>query len=300
MKKNTKSGDTWVGTAAPAINRGQLEACLVHIYPSGPNMGRRYPLQSEVVHIGRGDQVDIRIQDNSVSRTHAKIEPMKEGFFLLDTNSLNGTYVNDCASQGAYCLQDGDYVRIGNTIFRFLTGGNIEAEYHEEIYRLTIIDGLTQIHNNRYLMDFLDREVARSVRHHRPLAFLMMDLDRFKIINDEHGHLCGDYILREVSNQIRHAVRREDLFARYGGEEFALVLVETNIEQALEVAERIRISVAEKPFLFESVSVSVTISIGVSSIQNDITTANTLIKNADDHLFEAKRRGRNCVVAEKY
>src|SRR5207248_1252827 len=149
-------------------------------------------------------------------------------------------------------LQDGDYLRIGNCIYRYLAGGNIEAEYHEEIYRLTILDGLTQIHNQRYLVEFLEREVARSQRHGRPLSVLMFDIDRFKSINDSFGHLCGDFVLRELAGIVRDSVRKEDLFARYGGEEFALVLVETNPEQAVFVAERLRESVADQPLRFEA------------------------------------------------
>jgi diguanylate cyclase (GGDEF)-like protein len=292
-----KSGDTWVGSPKAVLTSGHLEACLVHIYPSGTTMGRRYPIQNAPLVIGRGDSCDIRLQDNSVSRNHARIEPTKEGIFVVDTKSLNGTYVNDRPARGAHQLQDGDYIRIGNAIFRFLTGGNIEAEYHEEIYRLTIMDGLTQIHNHRYLVDFLDREVARSLRHERPLAVVMFDIDRFKAVNDEHGHLCGDYVLRELSNRIRHTIRREDLFARYGGEEFALVLVETNPEQAYEVAERLRHSIEEKPFWFESVLVPITVSVGVACVRTDAeVSAGALLKEADEKLYEAKRTGRNRVV----
>jgi len=277
---------------------GQLDACLVHIYPSGPDMGRRYPLGNETMVLGRADATNIKISDNSVSRTHAKIEPNNEGYYVIDLKSLNGTFVNDRQTRGSQLLRDGDYIRIGNAIFRFLAGGNIEAEYHEEIYRLTIMDGLTQIHNHRYLVDFLDREVARSQRHHRPLSVLMLDLDRFKTINDTHGHLCGDNVLREMSNRIWHTVRREDLFARYGGEEFALVLVETKQEQALEVAERIRVSIATKPFWYESQPLPVTISVGVAmTTGDDQTTAHELLKRADDMLYRAKRSGRNMVMA---
>lgn len=292
------SGDTWVGMPAAVLNSGHLEACLVHIYPSGPDMGKRYPLQTDTLVVGRGDGSQIRLQDNSVSRSHCRIEPTKDGVYIVDTKSLNGTFVNDKPTRGAHLLHDGDYIRIGNAIFRFLTGGNIESEYHEEIYRLTIFDGLTQIHNNRYLIDFLDREVARSQRHQRPLSVLMLDLDRFKRINDEHGHLCGDHVLRELSNRIRHTVRREDLFARFGGEEFTLVLVESTHEQALDVAERIRIIVEQMPFAFESLPIPVTLSVGVASTNGEspITTAE-LLKVADANLYKAKNLGRNRVVA---
>ena len=291
-------GDTWVGAPAAVLTGGHLDACLVHIYPSGPTRGRRYPLGGEAAVLGRSDTATIQVQDNSCSRNHARIESNPAGFYLTDTKSLNGTFVNDQPTRGAYLLQDGDYIRIGNAIYRFLAGGNIEAEYHEEIYRLTIIDGLTQIHNHRYLVEFLDREVARSQRHQRPLSILMFDLDKFKAVNDQFGHLCGDYVLRELSNRIRHSVRREDLFARYGGEEFALVLVETNRDQALEVAERLRVGVAEKPFWFESMPIPVTVSLGLASIDRDeATTAEQLLKHADDNLYKAKRGGRNQVVA---
>ncbi len=216
------------------------EACLVHIYPTGPLMGIRHVLTEKPIIIGRGEDCDIRILDNSVSRRHARIEHLYEGFFVLDMQSTNGTFVNDAASKNGnpILLKDGDYLRVGNCIYRYLAGGNVEAEYHEEIYRLTIIDALTQIYNQRYLLDFLEREVLRTSRHSRPLSVVMFDIDRFKAINDERGHLVGDYTLRELSACIRKMVRREDLFARYGGEEFALILVETSLEPALEVAER--------------------------------------------------------------
>src|SRR5262249_45207134 len=196
---------------------------------------------------------------------HAHIHSTPDGFVVEDQASTNGTFVNDRQAEGPCLLQDGDYLRVGNCIHRYLSGGNVEAEYHEEIYRLTIIDGLTQIHNQRYLLEFLDREVARSQRHLRPLSVLMFDIDKFKGINDEHGHLCGDFILRELAECARESVRREDLFARYGGEEFVLVLVETNQDQALEVAERLRESISNRQFRFESQPIRLTVSVGVST-----------------------------------
>lgn len=280
------------------LKGGCLDACLVHIYPTGPNMGRRYPLGTETILLGRGEVCDIRIQDSSVSRRHAKVEPTSNGYVVQDLGSTNGTFVNDRNSTNPLPLRDGDYVRVGNCIYRFLTGGNIENEYHEEIYRLTIMDGLTQIHNQRYLLDFLERELARSRRHRRPLSILMMDLDRFKSVNDRHGHLCGDYVLRELSNRLRHSIRREDLFARYGGEEFCLVLVETTRDEATEVAERIRSSVCSAPFRYDNLSLKITVSVGVAATdgEHDLTPAD-ILREADDNLYIAKRNGRNRVVA---
>ncbi len=214
------------------------EACLVHIYPSGPSMGRRYPLSTTTgVVIGRGSDCTIHIDDHSVSRKHARVEPHGKGYAAIDLGSTNGTFVNDQPVETRY-LEDGDYLRVGNGIYRFLAGGNVEAEYHEEIYRLAIIDGLTEIPNKRYFLEFLSRELSRSLRYHRPLALLMFDIDRFKVINDAHGHLCGDHILRDLASRLRDVIRAEELLARYGGEEFAVVLPECGHENAMIVAER--------------------------------------------------------------
>lgn len=293
-----KVTDTWITSPKRLFSAATREACLVHIYPSGPSMGCRYPLGEQTLMLGRGEDCDVRIQEHSVSRRHAKIEPTQEGYLVNDQGSTNGTFVNDKPLENAWLLQDGDYLRVGNCLYRYLAGGNIEAEYHEEIYRLTILDGLTQIHNQRYLSEFLEREVARSQRHHRPLSVLMFDIDKFKSINDTHGHLCGDFVLRELAGCVRANVRREDLFARYGGEEFVLVLVETPHEEALQVAERLRESVASHQFRFESTPVRLTISLGVASTPGDPSASPlSLLRTADENLYQAKRSGRNKVVA---
>jgi len=200
-------------------------------------MGTRYTLADAPLVIGRGSDCDIRINDHSVSRRHARIQPGADGYYAVDLQSTNGTFVNDVPAS-MYKLKDGDYLRAGNCIYRFLTGGNVEAEYHEEIYRLTIIDALTDIHNKRYLIEFLDRELARTGRYGRPLALVMIDIDRFRKINEDLGHLGGDFTLRELSARIKGNIRKEELFARYGGEEFAVVLPETTSEGAAQLSER--------------------------------------------------------------
>src|SRR5882762_5610827 len=233
-----KTTETWVTLPERPISTTRRDACVIHIYPTGPGMGTRYPLSDTPVVLGRGGDCDIRIGDHSVSRRHARIQPGADGYYAVDLQSTNGTFVNDVPA--SICkLKDGDYLRVGNCIYRFLAGGNVEAEYHEEIYRLTIIDALTDIHNKRYLLEFLDRELARSGRYARPLTLLMIDIDRFKSVNDELGHLGGDFTLREIAACVKSVVRKEELFARYGGEEFAIVLPESTHEVGLRVAERV-------------------------------------------------------------
>jgi diguanylate cyclase (GGDEF)-like protein len=292
-----KVAETWITVPERPVSITNRNACLVHIYPTGPGMGLRYTLADSPVVIGRGTDCDIHINDHSVSRRHARVNPGADGYYAVDLQSTNGTFVNDVAT--AMCrLRDGDYLRVGNCIYRFLAGGNVEAEYHEEIYRLTIIDALTDIHNKRYFLEFLDRELARSNRYNRPLSLLMLDIDRFKTINEVLGHVGGDFVLRELAARIKGNIRKEELFARYGGEEFAIVLPETNTEGAALLGERLRQVVETEPFRYEDKAQPVTVSVGVAATTGlEGLTPQELLRQADEKLFQAKHQGRNRVVS---
>jgi diguanylate cyclase (GGDEF)-like protein len=270
------------------------DACLVVIY--GLELGRKYNLLTPNVLIGRSSKADVQIDQESVSRNHAKIINTGKSMILRDLGSTNGTYVNDQLID-EYVLRDGDFVKIGRTIFKFLSGGNIENAYHEEIYRLTTIDGLTQIHNRRYFLEQLEREVSRSRRYRRDLSLLLFDIDRFKSINDTYGHLAGDYVLTQLATVVRGKIRREDIFARYGGEEFAIVLPEIDGPNAVALAEKLRKLVEKAPFKFEDTKIQVTVSIGIASLGPEEGDASDLVKRTDDKLYEAKEAGRNCVRA---
>jgi diguanylate cyclase (GGDEF)-like protein len=292
-----KTIETWVTVPERPVSATNRNACLVHIYPTGPGMGTRYCLSDSPVVIGRGTDCDIHINDFSVSRRHVRVEPGADGYYAVDLQSTNGTFVNDVPGAVSK-LSDGDYLRVGNCIYRFLAGGNVEAEYHEEIYRLTIIDALTEIYNKRYLMEYLDRELARSARYHRPLTLILLDIDLFKTINDEHGHLGGDFTLRELAACIRSVIRKEELFARYGGEEFVVVLPETTLDGAVSLCERIRMIIEKHTFRFEDKSFHITVSLGVANTNGDeALTPMELLRQADEKLYQAKRAGRNRVVA---
>ncbi|MBL8934416.1 MAG: GGDEF domain-containing protein, partial [Archangium sp.] len=193
-------------------------------------------------------------------------------------------------------LRSGDLVKVGGAIFKFLQGGNIETLYHEEIYQLTISDGLTQINNKRYFLEYLEREMGRCHRYNRSLSLIMFDIDHFKTINDTNGHLAGDYVLRELAQTLRPRIRREECFARYGGEEFAVVMPEAGPENARKFAEKVRKMVEDHRFSFENKDIPVTISLGVSDLTGDMTEPLQFIKLADQNLYKAKKSGRNRVV----
>ena len=292
-----KATETWVTAPDRLVSATRRDACVVHIYPTGPGMGARYPLTDSPMVIGRGNDCDIRINDHSVSRRHARIQPGVDGYYAVDLQSTNGTYVNDVPA--SMCkLKDGDYLRVGNCIYRFLMGGNVETEYHEEIYRLTIIDALTEIHNKRYFLEFLDRELARSSRYDRPLSLVMIDIDKFRAINEDLGHLGGDFTLRELAARIKGNIRKEELFARYGGEEFAVVLPETPREGAVNLGERLVKVINSENFQYEDKVYQVTISVGVATNLGEKTIApSELIQRADEKLCQAKHDGRNRVVS---
>ncbi len=275
------------------LQAASTDACLVLIY--GTDLGKRYPISSEVT-IGREEANGIVIDLPSVSRRHAHVFMENEAWLLTDLGSTNGTYVNGKEVVGKGQLSNGDLIKLGSVIFKFIAGSDIEAQFYEEIYRLTILDGLTGVHNKRYLLDFLDREIARADRHGRPLSLAILDIDHFKKLNDTYGHVAGDYVLERMSRLIKRHVRREQLFARFGGEEFVLVLPETDLEQARSFCEKIRQQVAESVFEFDSQELKTTVSIGVAILPGPVDV-DRFLHLADDELLRAKRSGRNRVVA---
>ena len=284
-------------TVVTSINRitehpPTKEACLVVIY--GPELGRKYGLDSPSMTLGRSNKCDIQIDQESVSRAHSKIVNAGRAVRIRDLGSTNGTYVNDELVEER-TLVDGDFIKIGRTIFKFLSGGNIERAYHEEIYRLTTVDGLTQIFNKRYFSEALAREIARATRYRRELSLVMFDLDHFKDVNDTHGHLAGDAVLKTLAITVKAKIRTEDIFARYGGEEFAIILPEIDGHNAHQFAEKVRRIVETTEFRFEATKIPVTISMGVATLDLEEPTAAALIRRSDERLYEAKSAGRNCV-----
>ncbi len=269
------------------------EACLVVIY--GLELGKKYNLNRPQIIIGRSSKADIQIDQEAVSRNHCKIINTGKAILLRDMGSTNGTYINDELID-EYVLRDGDYIKVGRCIFKFLSGSNIENAYHEEIYRLTTIDGLTQVYNKRYFAETLEREIGRAQRYRRDLSLILFDIDHFKNVNDTFGHLAGDSVLKQLANVIKGRIRREDVLARYGGEEFAIILPEIDKHNALQFGEKIRRITEKAVFRFEDTEIPVTVSVGIATLTPEVQELTDFIKICDDNLYSAKAAGRNRVV----
>jgi two-component system cell cycle response regulator len=172
------------------------------------------------------------------------------------------------------------------------------AVLNEELKKLSTTDGLTGLANQRYLQDWLKTEFEVVSRYDMPLAAIMMDLDEFKQVNDEHGHIFGDFVLKGVAEVIREQSRRADLAARYGGEEFVVVLPNTDGYAAANLANRIHKALREHVFRDGSHETTITASFGISAYPADgVSSAKDLIELADRALSAAKEQGRDRVVS---
>lgn len=166
--------------------------------------------------------------------------------------------------------------------------------------QLSVKDTLTSLYNRRYLENYFEGELARSVRYNHPFSIAMIDIDNFKKYNDVYGHQAGDKLLKDLSSLMKKSARDIDKVVRYGGEEFLIVFPETGKTSAIMVSERIRKSIEEHTFILpnKNLSPSVTVSIGVASFSSDAKTGSEVIKKADDMLYKAKSEGKNIVKGE--
>src|SRR6478736_1001093 len=230
----------------PPRDKAGPSAYLVVI--SGPSFGEMYKLKGERSTLGRGDRTDIRVLDDGVSREHAAIERDGGKMVLVDLGSTNGTFCNG-ARVTRHDLTDGDKVSIGaTTILRFTFQDQVDEHYQKKLFESALRDGLTATFNRRYFVDRLHTEIRFAVRHEKSLALLFVDIDHFKKINDEHGHLAGDEVLASVARVMTETIRAEDVLARYGGEEFAVICREIDAEGAVKLGERLRKAVEDHRF----------------------------------------------------
>lgn len=170
------------------------------------------------------------------------------------------------------------------------------ASYEHRLLEMNLRDGLTGVHNRRFLESRLDEEFERHRRYGREFSIVLFDIDHFKHVNDGYGHQCGDLVLKNVAAAVSAMIRKTDFIARYGGEEFCCLLPETNLAAAELLAERFRCAVADVVHVWQDRQLSVTISLGVATASGGCSCRDSLVRHADEALYAAKRAGRNRVV----
>jgi diguanylate cyclase (GGDEF)-like protein len=173
------------------------------------------------------------------------------------------------------------------------------AERYAQIESLAIADGLTGVFTRGYLDERLQEEFAKARHHGRPFSLLMLDIDHFKAVNDQHGHRFGDEVLRWLARRITAQSRETDFVARYGGEEFVVLMPNTAGHDALAFGERLRRAVAADPFQWEGTKLKVTVSGGVAAVSGEVTDEKDLLRRADAALYRAKGAGRDKVFRDE-
>lgn len=300
-KTDTMSESTW---GVPFRQPGRAEKRPYLLVLSGPQFGQIFMLEPgrELV-VGRKEGADILIRDDGVSRRHASILAEGGEARIRDLGSQNGTFV-DGVRVGDCRLEDGNRIHMGvHSTFKFCFSDELEAEYQRKLAEGALHEPLTGLYNRRHFMERLAAELAAAQRHGRPVSLLLIDIDHFKRVNDAHGHLAGDEALKMIAHVMEGALRKEDVLARYGGEEFVVLARETPLGGGKSLGERIRKAVERSRLTWQghdlslTVSIGVTVSVGVSHFEAGITERQ-IIEAADRALYQAKKAGRNCVVAE--
>lgn len=259
--------------------------------------GRRFSAQTGLVASavrhgsalpGLGERVDRMRVFDEVTRLRGlgaiRVFPLKSGDQTL------GTLVVGSRRAEAF---DGEASRQLEVIAMQVADALVRARLFEQSERLASTDGLTGLHNHRTFQSRLDEQLRLSQRYGKKLSVVICDVDRFKSVNDAHGHPVGDLVLRGVARVLAGEARATDLVARYGGEEFALVMPETDGEGARVIAERMRVRLEESVFPTEAGPLRVTLSLGIATYPEDGAEKARLVEVADACLYHAKRSGRN-------
>lgn len=283
---------------APTPTRGG-ERCGVLTMLGGERPGAVVAIPDPELTIGRTDEAQLAIDDESLSRRHARFAKMHGRYYVEDLRSTNGTFVDGRRIAEPTALEDGAHVQLGlGTVMRFGLSDEATVAETRRLYEATVRDPLTGVHNRRFLTERLLAEMSYAKRHGTELSVIFVDADHFKRVNDAHGHPAGDAVLCALAALLVRTMRVEDVVARYGGEEFVVVLRGISAVGVLGVAERIRSDVEALAIEHEGRRIPVTVSIGVAThgTDRDVETPEQLIAIADAALYRAKAAGRNRIV----
>lgn len=263
--------------------------------------GAMVPIGPGALAIGRSDDNGLVLTEPSVSRRHADLRVDDLGrVWLTDHSSTNGSFRNGfrIPPESPTFLADGDRVRFGTkVVFKYACPDREEEAFQKSMFERTVRDAMTGLFNRAYFLDQLGPLAARASSRGLGLAMVMCDIDRFKSINDTHGHQGGDAVLCQVAGFLRRTTRSDDLVARFGGEEFAIALPIESEARAVQRAERIRTALANRRLRFEDGLLRVTASFGVAFAERfRPQEVDAMIAEADRALYRAKAAGRNRVA----
>lgn len=267
---------------------------------TGVSAGLVCALDKLPVTIGRAKGVELLLSDAGVSRKHARVVSPAAGLYVLeDLGATNGVRVNGVRSSRSD-LHAGDRIQLGpDVVLQFAYLDSAEENLTKQLYMAATRDGLTFALNRGTFDERLTAELSYARRHESRLAIIMFDVDHFKRVNDTHGHVAGDNVLREVAQTVLRTIRNEDVFGRYGGEEFAVLVRGETCAQAALFAERLRVAVASAQARWQDVAIRVTISLGVAELSECRAAGGPkdFLALADKRLYAAKQAGRNRVCS---
>jgi two-component system, cell cycle response regulator len=249
--------------------------------------------------VGRHPTNSLRVDEDSISRSHARIVRNGDEYMVEDLGSRNGTFVAGKRVTRAKLDHD-SWLQFGPRVsFRFSMTDVREERLLRKLYESSTRDALTGVYNRLHFEERLRAEVAYAIRHRTQASLLIIDLDHFKRVNDTYGHPAGDAVLKRACEACSRALRTEDVFARFGGEEFAVVLRGIDLKGAARLGERLRQAVSAEVVEHEGQRIQVTLSAGAASIACcRAPSAEELISIADRRLYAAKQAGRNRVAVE--
>ncbi len=271
--------------------KGAGKPCIVVI--AGPELGRCIDLGEGPIDVGRNEDCVISVPSQQVSRRHASIQKILGHYTVADLDSTNGTFVNDQRIKH-HKLNDGDKIRIGKLVLKYMES-NLELQYHMQILSLASTDPLTKVFNKRHFDESFNRNLQQALQTDAPLSLIVFDIDHFKQVNDTYGHPAGDTVLKGVCEALGPKLSEGQELCRVGGEEFAVLLPNIALGQARTLAETLRSTIENTRFAHEGQIIPVTISAGVAERESGDESSQQLYKRADEHLYRAKRTGRNRV-----
>lgn len=296
--------NTQICVAPPTLSDDETEVTSPSVFlimVSGGMPGSLLQLDPHGTTIGRSLESTFQLLDATVSRRHAMfLIDGAGGVHVSDLGSTNGTFVEgERITPGIpRPLANGERIQLGKTVvMKLVKLDSNDERFQRELFERSVRDPLTGLYNRAYFLDQLTGLVHRCATEGMGLAVMMLDVDHFKKVNDRHGHVAGDHVLREVAEVLRQSTRSEDLVARYGGEEFVAALPVRSPDMALDRAERIRANLANRRVVAGGAFINVTASLGLAYSPPGRNRGDShLIMKADQALYEAKSAGRDRVV----